>query len=100
MEDNGVVIAICGGYQLLGNYYKTDQGMIEGLKLVDMSTEQGKGRLIGNIVMQSDLFDMPIVGLKIMEGVPPSETTDPWERFCQDTEMTDNPVRKGLYTKM
>ena len=68
VEDNGVVIAICGGYQLLGNYYKTDQGMIEGLKLVDMSTEQGKGRLIGNIVMQSDLFDMPIVGLKIMEA--------------------------------
>ena len=60
----GVVIAICGGYQLLGNYYKTDQGMIEGLKLVDMSTEQGKGRLIGNIVMQSDLFDMPIVGFE------------------------------------
>ena len=64
VEDNGVVIAICGGYQLLGNYYKTDQGMIEGLKLVDMSTEQGKGRLIGNIVMQSDLFDMPIVGFE------------------------------------
>lgn len=64
VEDNGVVIAICGGYQLLGNYYKTDQGMIEGLKLVDMSTEQGKGRLIGNIVMQSNLFDMPIVGFE------------------------------------
>ena len=25
VEDNGVVIAICGGYQLLGKYYKTDQ---------------------------------------------------------------------------
>ena len=61
VEDNGVVIAICGGYQLLGNYYKTDQGMIEGLKLVDMSTEQGKGRLIGNIVMQSDLFEEGVV---------------------------------------
>lgn len=34
-----------------------------------------------------------------MEGVPPSETTDPWERFCQDTEMTDNPVRKGVVYK-
>ena len=92
VEDNGVVIAICGGYQLLGNYYKTDQGMIEGLKLVDMSTEQGKGRLIGNIVMQSDLFDMP--------DAPPSETTNPWEKFCPDMAMTDSPVRKVLYTKM
>ncbi len=65
-----------------------------------MSTEQGKGRLIGNIVMQSDLFDMPIVGFKTMEGVPPSETTDLWEKFCQDMEMTDSLARKVLYTKM
>ncbi len=64
MEDNGVVIAICGGYQLLGKYYKTDQGMIEGLNLVDMYTEQEEGRLIRNIVLQSDLFDMPVVGFE------------------------------------
>ena len=64
VEDNGVVIAICGGYQLLfGNYYKTDQGMIKGLELVDMYTEQGEGRLISNIILQSDLFEMPVVGL-------------------------------------
>ena len=49
VENCGVVIAICGGYQLLGNYYKT---------------EQGEGRLIDNIVLQSDLFDMPIVGFE------------------------------------
>ena len=62
MEDNGVVIAICGGYQLLGKYYKTDQGNMKGLDLVDLYTEQGEGRLIQNIVLQSELFDMPIVG--------------------------------------
>lgn len=64
VEQDGVVIAICGGYQLLGNYYDTDQGKIEGLKLIDMYTEQGEGRLISNIVLQSDLFDMPIVGFE------------------------------------
>lgn len=64
VEQNGVVIAICGGYQLLGNYYKTDVGTIEGLSLVDMYTEQGEDRLIDNIVLQSELFDMPIVGFE------------------------------------
>jgi hypothetical protein len=64
VEQDGVVIAICGGYQLLGNYYKTDQGTIQGLELVDMYTEQGEGRLINNIVLQSDLFDQPIVGFE------------------------------------
>lgn len=64
VESDGVVIAICGGYQLLGNYYKTELGMIEGLGLVDMQTEQGEERLIGNIVMQSELFEVPIVGFE------------------------------------
>lgn len=64
VEQDGVVIAICGGYQLLGNYYKTDKGTITGLSLVDMYTEQGESRLIDNIVLQSDLFDMPIVGFE------------------------------------
>ena len=64
VENNGVVIAICGGYQLLGNYYKTDQGMLKGLELVDMHTEQQEGRLISNIVLKSDLFDMPVVGFE------------------------------------
>lgn len=64
VEQGGVAIAICGGYQLLGNYYKTEEGIIEGLSLVDMYTEQGENRLIDNIVLQSELFDMPIVGFE------------------------------------
>lgn len=64
VEDNGVVLAVCGGYQLLGNYYQTDEGRIEGLELVDLYTEQKPGRLIDNIVLKSDLFEMPIVGFE------------------------------------
>ena len=64
VEDNGVVIAVCGGYQLLGKYYRTDEGMIEGLNLLDIYTEQEKERLIGNIILESDLSDIPVVGFE------------------------------------
>lgn len=64
VENNGVVIAICGGYQLLGKYYKTENETIEGLNLLDIYTENGNGRLIGNIVLKSKLFEMPIVGFE------------------------------------
>ena len=64
VEDNGVVIAVCGGYQLLGHYYDTDDGRIEGLSLVDLYTEQGSPRLISNIVIQNDGFEYPIVGFE------------------------------------
>ena len=62
VEDNGVVLAVCGGYQLLGHYYDTDDGRIEGLSLVDLYTEQGSPRLIDNIVLENHKFDLPIVG--------------------------------------
>lgn len=64
VESDGVVIAICGGYQLLGEYYRTEQGVIEGLALVDLYTEHGEERLISNIVMKSELFEMPVVGFE------------------------------------
>ena len=64
VDSDGVVIAVCGGYQLLGHYYQTDQGKMEGLHLVDIYTEQKPGRLIDNIVLKSELFDMPVVGFE------------------------------------
>lgn len=64
VENGGAVLAICGGYQLLGKYYETDNGKIDGLDIVDIYTVQEKGRLINNIFIQSDLFEMPIVGFE------------------------------------
>ena len=65
VEDNGVVIAICGGYQLLGNYYATTEGKIEGLGIIDLNTDRGTDyRLIDNTVLESDLVSMPVVGFE------------------------------------
>lgn len=64
VEDLGVVLAVCGGYQLLGHYYDTDQGRIEGLSLADLYTEQGSPRLISNIIIENDNFEMPFVGFE------------------------------------
>ena len=64
VDSGGVVLAVCGGYQFLGKYYQTSDGKIDGLGLVDFYTEQKQGRLIGNIVLKSDLFQMPVVGFE------------------------------------
>ncbi len=64
VENGGTVLAVCGGYQLLGRYYDTDGGRIEGLSLVDLYTEQGSPRLISNIVIENDDFSYPIVGFE------------------------------------
>jgi len=51
-----VVLAICGGYQLLGKYYLTLEGKkIPGLDILDLFTEGGNKRLIGNVAVEVDI---------------------------------------------
>lgn len=64
VEHGGVVIAVCGGYQLLGHYYQTNQEKMEGLHILDIYTLQEEGRLIGDIILQSELAEMPVVGFE------------------------------------
>lgn len=61
-EDMGVVLAVCGGYQLLGDYYQTERQKIRGLHLLDIYTEWEPERLVQNVVLDSSLFLHPIVG--------------------------------------
>lgn len=64
VENNGALVAVCGGYQLLGKYYKLEDETIEGLDILDIYTEQGKKRLIGNIILESDFLNQKIVGFE------------------------------------
>ena len=64
VEDGGTVLAVCGGYQLLGHYYDTPDGRMRGLSLVDLYTEQGDPRLISNVVLQSEELPYEIVGFE------------------------------------
>jgi CobQ-like glutamine amidotransferase family enzyme len=60
VEDGAVVLAVCGGYQLLGHSYELGDERIEGLGLADLETVRRPGpRLIGNIEIQVDLGDGP-----------------------------------------
>ena len=56
VEDGAVVLAVCGGYQLLGHSYQLGDERIEGLGLADLETVREPGaRLIGNVAIEADL---------------------------------------------
>lgn len=63
-ENGGTIIAVCGGYQLLGKYYKLEDETIEGLEILDIYTEQGSKRLIGNIILEADFIEAKIIGFE------------------------------------
>ena len=54
-----VVLAVCGGYQLLGHGYTMGEERLPGAALVDLETVRGEGeRLIGNIAIEVQLEGM------------------------------------------
>ncbi len=60
VADGAVVLAVCGGYQLLGHSYQLGEERIEGLGLADLETVREDGpRLIGNIAIEADVGTGP-----------------------------------------
>jgi len=56
VESGVVLLAICGGYQLLGHYFLAVTGEnLPGLGLLDVHTIGGKKRCIGNLIVEVDL---------------------------------------------
>jgi len=56
IEKGLVLLAICGGYQLLGKYYLTREGEnIPGLGILDFYTRAGDRRLVGNAAVETNL---------------------------------------------
>lgn len=55
IEDDGPIIAVCGGYQLLGQYFMTAKGeRVEGIGAMDTYTlNQSDNRFIGNITIEN-----------------------------------------------
>ena len=55
VHDGAAVLAVCGGYQLLGHYYETAAGEhLPGIGLMDVRTEAGGRRCIGDVVVEAD----------------------------------------------
>jgi lipid II isoglutaminyl synthase (glutamine-hydrolysing) len=60
VDDGAVLLAVCGGYQLLGHSYQLGDERIPGLGLADLETVREPGpRLIGNIAIEADLGTGP-----------------------------------------
>jgi CobQ-like glutamine amidotransferase family enzyme len=55
-DRGAAVLAVCGGYQLLGASYELDAEVIPGIGLLDARTVRGSGeRLTGNVAIEVEL---------------------------------------------
>ncbi|OJG15220.1 CobB/CobQ-like glutamine amidotransferase [Enterococcus canintestini] len=70
IENDGIMLAICGGYQLLGHYYMGANGeKIKGIGALDHYTlSQENNRFIGDIVIHNEEFDETYYGFENHNG--------------------------------
>ena len=71
IEDGRAVLAICGGYQMLGNYYKTWDGQqCDFIGAIDLYTIGSKERMIGNFAFRcgEDSGGSTVVGFENHSG--------------------------------
>ncbi len=62
VDDGAALLAVCGGYQLLGHRYQLGEESIPGLGIADLETVRDPGpRLIGNVSIEADLGKGPLV---------------------------------------
>jgi len=60
LGDAAAILAVCGGYQLLGHSYQLDEDRLPGLGLVELETVRKPGpRLIGNVAIEVDFGEGP-----------------------------------------
>jgi lipid II isoglutaminyl synthase (glutamine-hydrolysing) len=62
VADGGALLAVCGGYQLLGHSYQLEAETLPGLGIAALETVREPGpRLIGNVTIEVDLGSGPRV---------------------------------------
>ena len=70
-HNDAVFLGICGGYQLMGEYYQPhDAKRLEGIGLLDAYTVAGSTRFIGNVTAEVNyLMPTNIVGFENHSGL-------------------------------
>lgn len=69
VESGTVMLGICGGFQLLGKYYRTGNGKeLPGCDIMQLRTEPGAKRMIGNVILQTPLSGQELVGFENHSG--------------------------------
>lgn len=68
-EDGGVVLAFCGGFEIIGKSYTIGDEIVEGVGVLDITTTYGEKRRIGNVLLESDILDTTVVGFENHSGI-------------------------------
>lgn len=71
VEEGGAVLAICGGYQMLGRTWLLDGEEVPGLGILPIETRRpgtSADRLVDNIALETEWAELPVIGYENHAG--------------------------------
>jgi CobQ-like glutamine amidotransferase family enzyme len=69
VADGAVMLAVCGGYQLLGRFYRDAAGVEQpGIGLLPLQTVAGARRMIGDVLLECTWADRTLAGFENHAG--------------------------------
>lgn len=71
IASDGPLLAICGGYQILGRTWLLGDEEVAGLGILDIETRRpgtSADRLVNNVALKSDIAEMPVIGYENHAG--------------------------------
>ncbi len=96
---NKTVIAVCGGFPLLGRYYTEGDEKIEGAAVLDIYTEPSDKRIIGDIIIKSDLINSTVVGFTNHGGKTYINGCEPLGEVIYGTGNNGEDTGEGVWYK-
>lgn len=74
-DENTPMLMVCGLYQLFGRFFKTSTQTIKGIEIFKAETHAGPKRLIGNVVIKTNLGE--IIGYENHSGLTQLDPDQP-----------------------
>lgn len=102
IESAGPLLAICGGYQILGRTWLLGDEEVEGLNILDFETRRpgtSADRLVNNIALDSPIAKLPVIGYENHAGRTYLDSvTQPFGKVVSHTGVgnADNPELSSL----
>jgi len=100
IESDVPALVICGGYQLFGHYFMTSEGKrLQGIGVFNASTSATQTRLIGNVLLKSDMFG-ELIGFENHSGQTViSASSDPLGRVVRGHGNNESSKMEGIVYK-
>jgi len=69
IADGAVLLAVCAGFQIIGNSFWADGQKVGGLSLLDVESSPGKNRCVGEVKAKSMILNLELSGFENHSGV-------------------------------